>query len=130
MNWETGIAVYTLLILCIRYLVRAYCITQGTLLRALWYPKREGNLKNYMYIHTHTYSLCCTVETNTVKQLYYNKIFLMFYFCFLCIICVESTINQLQYSEPTSDPHLSACCTWTNFVGLTNRPSDQSIIHM
>ena len=34
--------------------MRAYCIAQGTLLSALWWPKEEGNPKEgeytYMYI--------------------------------------------------------------------------------
>ena len=34
MNWEIGIDIYMLLILCIKEIT--YCVAQGTLLSALW----------------------------------------------------------------------------------------------
>ena len=55
MNWESGIDIYTLLILCIKYkLMRTYCIAQGTLLNALWLPKWEGNPKKGRYMYTYS----------------------------------------------------------------------------
>ena len=44
----------------IKQLMRTYCIIQGTLLNALWGPKREGSLKKRGY----TDPLCYTAETN------------------------------------------------------------------
>ena len=50
-NWEFVIDTYTLLILCInRQLMRTYCIAQGTLLNALWSPKKEGNTTKGVYV--------------------------------------------------------------------------------
>ena len=45
MNWEIGIDVYTLLMLCIKQVTGENLIAQGTLLNALWCPIREGNPK-------------------------------------------------------------------------------------
>ena len=36
MNWEIGINLYTLLLPCIKWIMRTDCIAQGTLLSALW----------------------------------------------------------------------------------------------
>ena len=37
MNWEIGIDIYTLLILCVKQITNeTYSTAQGTLLRALW----------------------------------------------------------------------------------------------
>ena len=49
-----------------------YCISQGTPLSALWWPKWEGNKKKRGHICIWIAdSLCCTVETNNIaKQLY------------------------------------------------------------
>ena len=52
--------------------MRTSCIAQGTLLSALWWPKREEikknqktkNKKQVMCIHIDD-SLYCTIETNT-----------------------------------------------------------------
>ena len=57
--------------------MRIYCIAQGTLLTALWWPKWEGNPKKRGYMYT--YSWCTLLyrknEHNIVKQLYSNKNF-------------------------------------------------------
>ena len=70
MNWEIGTDIYTLLILCIKQkLMRTYCVAQGTLLHALWWPKWEGVQKRGdVCIHTAD-SLCCTVETQHGKAI-------------------------------------------------------------
>ena len=45
--------------------MRTYCIAQGNLLNALWWPKQKRNPKRGgMCIHR-VDSLCCTVENNT-----------------------------------------------------------------
>ena len=54
--------------------MRTYCIAQGTLLSALWWPKWEGNPKERGYIIHTAESLCCIAET-VVKQLYSNNFF-------------------------------------------------------
>ena len=52
MQHKIGIDIYTLL--CInRYLMRIYCVAQGTLLSALWRPKWERNLKKRGYMYTY-----------------------------------------------------------------------------
>ena len=57
---------YTLL--CIKSLMRNHCIAQRTLLRALWWPKWEGNPKRgAIRIHIAD-SLCSTAETNTLLK--------------------------------------------------------------
>ena len=44
--------------------MKTYCIAQGTLLKALWWPKCEGNPKRGdICIHIAD-SSCCTVVTN------------------------------------------------------------------
>ena len=43
MKWEIGTDIHTML--CIKQIMRTYCIAQGTLLGALWWPKWEGNPK-------------------------------------------------------------------------------------
>ena len=50
-----------------------YCIAQGTLLNALWWPKCEGNLKKRNVCIHIADSLCSMAETNSIlKQLYTN----------------------------------------------------------
>ena len=44
---------YTLL--CIKSLMRNHCIAQRTLLRALWWPKWEGNPKTRGYTYTYSW---------------------------------------------------------------------------
>ena len=52
-----------------------YCIAQGTLLNALWWPKWEGNPKNRWDICKHkTDSLWSTTESNTTLQSNYMLI--------------------------------------------------------
>ena len=44
--------------------MRIYCVAQGTLIRALRWPKWEGSLKEKgMCLHTAD-SLCCTAEAS------------------------------------------------------------------
>ena len=58
-NWEIGIGVYILL--CIKYIIRTYCISQGTLFNTLMTYigkefKEEGiyiYIYIYIYIHMH-----------------------------------------------------------------------------
>ena len=54
--------------------MRACCTAQGTLLKALWWPKWEGN-ENQRGVCIHIVdSHCHTVETNNiVDQLYSNE---------------------------------------------------------
>ena len=52
--------------------MRTYCIPQGTLLSATWWLACEGNPKGADICKHTTDSLCSTVETNIVKQLYSN----------------------------------------------------------
>ena len=52
-NWETGIDTYTPL--CIKQLMRTYCVAQGPPLNAVWWLKWEGNPEKrggdiYMYV--------------------------------------------------------------------------------
>ena len=57
--------------------MRTYCITQGTILNALWdlNGKEIQKKKAYIYIGIAD-SLCCALETNNfIKQVYSNKIF-------------------------------------------------------
>ena len=55
--------------------MRIYCIAQGTLLSALWWPKLEGNSKKgrYMYTCNGFILLYSRNKHNTIKQLYANK---------------------------------------------------------
>ena len=66
-DWQIHTALHT------RELMRTYRIAQGTLLRALWGPEWEWNQKRGDLCKRVADSLCCTVETNTVKQLCSNK---------------------------------------------------------
>ena len=54
--------------------MRTYCIAQGTLLNALWWPNWEGNPRKRGYTYTCDYSLCCIEETNTTFESNYNPI--------------------------------------------------------
>ena len=56
--------------------MRTYCIAQGTLLSALWWPKWEGNPKKrgYIYIPMGWFTLLYSRNWHSsVKQLYSNK---------------------------------------------------------
>ena len=46
--------------------MKTYCIPQGILLNALWWPKWEGNPKRGNIHMCMANSLCCSVEINTV----------------------------------------------------------------
>ena len=59
--------------------MRTYCIAQGTLLSALWWPKWEGNMAD---------SLCCTPDTNTTLYSNYTPI--------------KNNKKNLNYSWPKS----------------------------
>ena len=51
MNWEIGIDMYTLLILCIKQVTNKNLLyRQGTPLGALWCPKCEGNPREAIYV--------------------------------------------------------------------------------
>ena len=52
--------------------MRTYCITQGTLMNALWWPKWEGNPKKRgdMYMYSWFTLLNWTAETNTTESNY------------------------------------------------------------
>ena len=66
MNWETGIDVYTLLILCIKQTDRKllYCTKNSTQCSVVTQMGRTSKTGD---IHMHRAdSLCCTVETNTM----------------------------------------------------------------
>ena len=49
----------------LNYIMRTYCIAQGTLLSALWWPKWKGNLKNKGYMYKYSDSFFCTAEMKT-----------------------------------------------------------------
>ena len=53
MNWEIGIDVYTLLMLCIKQVTGENLVAQGTLLNALWCRIREGKPKKRGYRYTY-----------------------------------------------------------------------------
>ena len=55
--------------------MRTYCIAQGLLLSALWWPKWEGNPKEREDICIHKSDLlCCTAETNNIVKQWFPKV--------------------------------------------------------
>ena len=75
-NWEIGIDIYTLLY--IKQITNKYllCSTgDSTQYSVMAYMVKESKKRVEICI-CKTDSLCCTPETNTVNQLYFNKNFL------------------------------------------------------
>ena len=57
MNWEIRLNIYTLL--CIKQIIRIYCVAQGSLLNALRWPKWEGNpKKRHVWVTQWCLALC------------------------------------------------------------------------
>ena len=75
-NWEIGIDVYTLLILCIIWITPENILHGPGNSSQCYVVISMGRKSKKEGIRTHTAdSLCCTAELNTtvVKQLYSNK---------------------------------------------------------
>ena len=55
--------------------MRTYCLAQGTLLSALWWPKWERNpQKRYVCMNRADW-LCCTADTDTAVWSNYTPVF-------------------------------------------------------
>ena len=69
--------------------MRNYCIAQGMLFNALWWPKWGGNLKKRGY--TQTQSWFALLYNNTVKPLYSKKKF----FFLIIIFSIRKTLSEV-----------------------------------
>ena len=71
MNWEIGIDIYTLLILCIKYITNEKLLystrnsTQYSIMAYIGKESKTNKKKEWIYVICITDSLCCTPETNT-----------------------------------------------------------------
>ena len=99
--------------------MRTYCIAQGTLLNALWWPKWEGNPKKrgYMYMYSWFTLLYSRNWHNSVKQLYcneilkINKILVLQFHPLICL--TQITGNHCTTPPPsTQSPHLVFKSCW------------------
>ena len=109
MNWEIGIAIYTLLVLCIKEISKEDLPhSAGNSPSALWWLKREGNPKRGD-VCTHVADpLCSTVETNTMFESNYTPIHFLKYNEYLILKYIFISIQSLSHVRLFVAPWIAA----------------------
>ena len=109
MNWEIGIAIYTLLVLCIKEISKEDLPhSAGNSPSALWWLKREGNPKRGDVCTHVADSLCSTVETNTMFESNYTPIHFLKYNEYLILKYIFSSVQSLSHVQLFATPWTTA----------------------